>query len=88
MGQEASQVEAVYGAAEKVADMREKACEMPTLADMDAALIRGQRNRIEELERRLEEIEWLVEDSVDINENGGPNLAMQVMTIVKGLDRP
>jgi hypothetical protein len=44
------------------------------------------RNR--ELERRLCEIEELVDDLVDINEHGGPNLAMQVHVIVNGQDKP
>jgi hypothetical protein len=44
--------------------------------------------RIAELERRLTEIIYLVEDGLDITDNGGPNLEMRILTVANGEDIP
>ncbi len=41
--------------------------------------------RIFELEQTLDEIEWLCDGREDIDNNGGPNLAMQIMTAIRGI---
>ncbi len=33
----------------------------------------------------IAEIEWLCDGREDIDNNGGPNLAMQIMTAIRGL---
>lgn len=40
--------------------------------------------RVVELEKRIAEIEWLCDGREDIDGNGGPNLAMQIMQALRG----
>jgi hypothetical protein len=52
--------------------------------DLYKSLCATQAEIIKAHEATLAEIEWLCDGREDIDNNGGPNLAMQIMTRIKG----
>ncbi len=50
--------------------------------DLYRSLCATQEEIIKAYEKTIDEIEWLCDGRVDIDNNGGPNLAMQIISAI------